>query len=297
MACDSLYAAWLKVHYPYELYITMLKLYDEKKNTDKISAIIAEMKRYKDINLTVGRFGQDNRDWLVDKEHGTISQSLSSVRYISKQSARDLYQTGQNKYDTFTDVLRELQMNTCLDTRQIAILIELNYFEQFGKSGKLMKVYNEFFEGKNKLTKTVKSYEIRLQKCRDYENNIEDEELPIGQRLSSEFNNIGLCLSSDKTMSNKLYFVLEVDTKYGAKSKLYSVQRGTIGLVRVKKNDYTKKPFEQNDCIVIHKFNKSPKYSYRGGERVEIPGESDIWVQEYEVIKAPAIQKGDKNNG
>jgi DNA polymerase III alpha subunit len=27
MACDSLYAAWLKVHYPYELYVTMLKLY------------------------------------------------------------------------------------------------------------------------------------------------------------------------------------------------------------------------------------------------------------------------------
>ena len=47
MACDSLYVAWLKVHYPYELYLVMLKLYDEKKRGDKIAKIISEMKRYR----------------------------------------------------------------------------------------------------------------------------------------------------------------------------------------------------------------------------------------------------------
>ena len=176
MVCDSLYAAWLKVHYPYELYVTMLKLYDEKKNTEKISAIIREMKLYKNIIMTAGRFGQDNRDWVVDKERGTISQSISSIRYISKKAAQDLQKLGQQTYDTFTDVLRDMQMNSCLDTRQIAVLIELNYFEQFGKSGKLMKVYDNFFEGKQKLTKTVKSYEARLEASRQYEASLPDED-------------------------------------------------------------------------------------------------------------------------
>ena len=294
MACDSLYAAWLKVHYPYELYVTMLKLYDEKKNTDKISAIIAEMKRYKNISLTAGRFGQDNRDWVVDKEHGTISQSLSSVRYMSKKAAKDLYELGQKKFNTFTDVLRELQMNTCLDTRQIAILIELNYFEQFGKSGKLMKVYEEFFEGKNKLTKTVKSFESRLQICREYEASLEEEELSIGQRLASELYNVGLCLSNDKKQPNNLYFVIETDLKYGVKAKIYSVQRGTTGIIRVRKNDFAKKSFDAGDCIKLVSYNKSPRYSYRNGEKVILPGTMDIWAEKYEVIKAPAIQKGDK---
>ncbi len=294
MACDSLYAAWLKVHYPYELYVTMLKLYDEKKNTDKISAIIAEMKRYKNISLTAGRFGQDNRDWLVDKEHGTISQSLSSIRYMSKKAAKDLYELGQKEFDTFTDVLRELQMNTCLDTRQIAILIELNYFEQFGKSGKLMNVYEEFFNGTNKLTKTVKSYERRLQACREFEAELNDKELFIGRRLASELNNVGLCLSSDRTKPNNIYFVTEVDAKYGIKAKFYSIQRGTIGLVRISKGDFAKKPFEVNDCVKLISYNKSPRYSYRGGEKVALPGEMDIWIKEYEVIKAPKIQEGDK---
>ena len=94
VACDSLYVAWLKAYYPYELYSTMLKIWDEKKNTDKISAIISEMKRYKNITLLSGKWGQDNRDWLVDKENQTISQSLSSIRYMSKQVAEDLYRLG-----------------------------------------------------------------------------------------------------------------------------------------------------------------------------------------------------------
>ena len=106
MACDSLYAAWLKVHYPYELYTTMLKLYDEKGKKDKIAAIIAEMKRYKGIRLTPGQFGQDNRDWLIDKESCSISQSLSAIKYVSKQAAEDLYHVGQQSYDAFADVLR-----------------------------------------------------------------------------------------------------------------------------------------------------------------------------------------------
>ena len=288
MACDSLYAAWLKVHYSYELYVTMLKLYDQKKNTDKISAIIAEMKRYRNISLTAGRFGQDNRDWVVDKERETISQSLSSIRYMSKKAAQDLHVIGQKEFNTFTDILRELQMNSCLDTRQIAILIELNYFEQFGKAGKLKKVYNEFFEGKNKLTKTVKSYEARLEKCREYEASLPDEDLDVGQRLASEFSNVGLCLSIDKTKPNNLYFVQEIDAKYGVKCKLYSVQRGTTGMVRVRKGDYAKHSFNEGDCIVLKTYNKSPRYTYKDGERKALPGEMDIWAETYEVVKAPA---------
>lgn len=284
MACDSLYSAWLKVHYPYEFYITMLKLYDEKKNTDKISAVISEMKKYKNISLTVGKFGQDNRDWMVDKEHGTISQSLSSIRYMNKKAAQELEAFGHNEYHTFTDLLRELQMNSCLDTRQIAILIELNYFDSFGKSGKLMKVYNEFFDGKMKLTKTIKSYEQRLQMCREFEESLPDEELNIKRRLESELSNIGLCLSVDRLQPDNLYFIREIDAKYGVKAKLYSVQRGTTGIVKFKKDDFAKHPFNEGDCISLLQYTRSPRYTYKGGERSAVPGEYDIWAKQYSVL-------------
>ena len=285
MACDSLYVAYLKAYYPYELYVTMLKLYDEKKNTDKIAKIISEMKRYKKISLTAGRFGQDNRDWFVDKENNTISQSLSSIRYMSKQVAKDLYRVGHQKFSTFTDLLRELQMNTCLNTRHIEILIELGYFKDFGGSGKLINVYDNFFEGKNKLTKTIKSYETRLESCREYEASLKDEELPITRRLASELANVGLCLTYDKSAPQDLYFARSIDAKYGVKVTFYSVQRGTSGIIRIRKNDFTKKPFEEGQCVFIRKANKSPRYTYKGGRKAVIPGEYEFWAEQYEVLQ------------
>ena len=369
MACDSLYVAWLKVYYPYELYTTMLKLYDEKKNTDKISAIIAEMKRYKDIKLLSGQWGQNNTDWSADKENNTISQSISSIKYMSKQSAEDLYNLSQQedayigteyktsvftpetkkelaklkkklkplqekaeqylangggefdeefltlydegypleqeikriesdessyesrggevkhyaKMNCFTNVLRAIQMNTCLDTRQIEILIGLNYFRQFGKSGKLMKVFEEFFNGTKKVTKTIKSFEDRLESCREFENSLDNTELPAGLRLRYEINNIGLCLSVDQSAPANSYFVISIDDKYTTKLNLYNINRGTTGLVKVAKKDY--KAVAEGSCIRINNFRKGPKYTYSKGKKEVVPGETEIWLTDYKVMQ------------
>ena len=372
MCDDSLYMAWLKAHYPYELYVTMLKVFDEKKNTEKISSIISEMKRYKGIQLLVGKWGQDNHDWLVDKEHKTISQSLSSIKYMSKQVADDLYnlsrqekayigteynspvfqpeakkqiaaikkklkplqqkaeemlnqgidefdpeflelydqgypleqeikriENDDNSYITrggevkhyadlncFTNVLRAIQMGTYLDTRQIEILIGLNYFEQFGKTGKLMKVFQYFFQGDKKLTKTIKSFEERLELCRQYEASLEDSELQPGLRLSYEMDNVGLCLSTNSDAPSNAYFVTGLDDRYSVKMNLYNIRRGTSGQVKVAKKNYH--TVAVGSCITIESYKKSPKYSYSKGERTIVPGETEIWVSEYKVMQKGA---------
>ena len=375
MGCDSLYVAWLKAHYPYELYATMLQIFSEKKNKDKIANIIAEMQRSQGIQITPGRFGQDNRDWLIDKENKTISQNLAGIRYISPQAAKELYELGKQdmavigtdylpdvftqdakkrlaklrkqlkplqekaeaflnnggdefdaefldlydqgmpleqeikriksdpasyaqrakmvdrygKLDCFTNVLRAIQMNTILDTRNIQILIGLNYFAKFGKAGKLMKVYEYFFNGDKKVSKTVKSFEARLENCRQYEASLEDSELPAGLRLRYELENIGLCLSTAPDAPTNAYFVTEIDDKYSIKVKLYSLVRGTTGTVKITKKDY-KQPMMEGSCILIEHSQKRPKYAYNKGQRTVVPGEVDIWVTDYRVM-----QKGEAN--
>lgn len=282
MACDSLYAAWLKVHYPYELYTTMLKLYDEKGKKDKIAAIIAEMKRYQGIRLTPGQFGQDNRDWLIDKEHGCISQSLSAIKYVSKQAAEDLYRIGCEDYPAFADVLRAMQMDTCLNTRQIGVLTSVGYFNRFGGNQKLLQLEQEFFEGKNKLTKTLvaKTVEKRLAANRELEASTSDEALPIGKQLALENEYIGLCLTEDKLAPANQFFVLEVDDKFGVKAKLYSVQRGTMGVMRLRKNDFADTPFKPGDCIFVQSGESRPRYAFAGGVK-KPTGERDYWITSY----------------
>ena len=312
-ACDSAYCAWLKAHYPYEFYITMLKLYTEKGDKDKIAAIITEMKRYKGITISPGLWGQDNRDWLTDKEANTISQSLSSIKFISKQAANDLYnlkkqrsfwigteytktkdklEDGSSVYlenkcyakpDCFTNLLRGLQMNTCLDTRQIEILIGIGYFKSFGGNKTLMNIYEEFFNGKNKLTKTIKSFNQRMDIIRQFEKDQNHEILPYADQLKLENENIGLCLSSFINADPRLFFVQDVDSTYGVKVKLYSIQRGTSGIAKIKKSIFALSPFEPNDCIILDKGENKQRFVYKGDQCVTIPNEYDYWITKYHI--------------
>ena len=373
MACDSLYVAWLKAHYPYELYVTMLDVFSEKKKKEKVASIIAEMKRFQGIQLLSGEWGQNNKDWVTDKENKTISQNLASIRYMSPQVAEDLYNLSQQdevyigteytsdvlapeakkqltklkkqlkplhekaekllaegkdefseeflslydegypieqeikrieaddasyvsrggevkhyaKLDCFTNVLRALQMGTCLDSRQIEILICLNYFRPFGKSGKLMEVYKHFFQGEKKLTKTIKSFEERLEECRQFENSLPDTELPAGLRLRNEVENVGLCLSVDPAAPSKAFFVVSLDDRYSVKMQLYSIQRGTTGMVKIAKKNYH--TVAEGSCIMLESFKKSPRYTYNKGQRTIVPGEMDTWVTDYRVMQKGEI--------
>lgn len=375
VACDSLYVAWLKANYPYEFYVTALKIFNEKKKKEKIAQIISEMKRYKGIKLIPGSFGQDNRDWFVDKQNATISQSISSILYMNKEIAEDLYQLGQQeeaeigveiipakisaaakkktapikkrlkelkeiykteedplmsddernelqlakeqaveegvrleaelkeitsdptsyetqtqeithkaKLDCFTNVLRALQMGSRIKKNQIEILIGLNYFSKFGKAGKLMKIFNEYFESSNSVTKAHKSFEQRLEIMRQFEASLPDEDLPAGLRLQAEYDNIGLCLTVDPTAPSNLYFVESVDDKYSIRAKLYSVQRGTTGIVRISKKDYTAQPLEEGLCMTMLEYSMRQKNTFKNGQRIPIPGEKDCWVTKYKVV-------------
>ena len=378
VACDSLYVAWLKAHFPYELYKTVLKIYDEKKNKDKVSAIISEMKRYKGIRLLPGRFGQDNRDWLVDKKNATISQSISSIRYLNKEAAEDLYQLGLQdeaemgiriipavmkpeakkdiavvrkklkqfkaiydtpenpmmseeelsslraqkehaiqegtdleklieeikndpksyekpaeeihitaKLDCFTNVLRAIQMNTRVNMRMVEVLIGIGYFSKFGKTGKLMRIFKEFNEGRISLSRTIKSFEQRLDILRDYEASLKDEDLPAGLRLQMEYENVGICLTVDPSAPSNLYFVEEVDSKFSVKAKLYSVQRGTTGTVRVAKKLQEQIPLQEGLCMTMENYSMRPRCSFKNGKRIPIPGEEECWVTNYSISYEP----------
>lgn len=284
MACDSLYAAYLKVHYPYEFYLTSLKLYDEKGNKDKITAYIAEMKRYQNITMTAGCFSNDNRDWSADKQSHTISQSLSALKYMSPKAAADLYKTGQNKPATFIDLLFILQRDTCLNSRQIDELIALDYFSCYGKGLKLWRLWQEFQSGKNRITKSLKSFDVRLKALREMEASMPDESLSVGERIGAESEYVGMCLSVFPECDQYLYFVDDVDAEFGVKIKLYHPQNGASGLMRMTKSAFGNAAIQKGEMIKVVSWKQKPRYSFAGGVRKQIPDESDLWLDAWETI-------------
>ena len=283
MACDSAYGAYLKAYHPFEFYTTILKLYTEKGNKEKVALIIDEMYRYKNIRMVAGRFGDDNRDWLCNKEQNTISQALSSIKFISKTAANELYHLGQKHFDTFTDVLRAIQLESHVDERQVKILITIGYFSAFGKTQKLLNILNEFNNGKNRVKKETKSYTQRLEALREFEQNEEDVDIPIRERLMCENENVGLCLSKDN--ENPIFFVSEVDDKYGVKVTAYNSETGRSGLIRVSKGLYSRKPIQKNDALEILRWERRHRYSYKDGKRIQIGEETDVWLEDYKILE------------
>ena len=249
------------------------------------------MKKYRGISMIAGKFRQDNRDWYVDKENATISQSLSSIKFISSQVSQELYNLRDRPFDTFTDLLRCLQMETCLNTRQIKTLIRLDYFSEFGSNGKLMDIFNEFFEGKNKLTKTIKSYKKRLAVLREYEKGHPETTLSIYETLPEEFNVLEMCRSIDIAAQPGTYFVTAVEPKYSVWVTAYNIRTGRTGKLKLNKKLYEENPLNPCQFFVIDKWEQQNKCVYKDGKRKKIPDEFENVLYAYHIIYTPAEEK------
>lgn len=289
MACDSLYAAYLKAHYPYEFYMTMLKHYTSKRNLEKIAAIIAEMGEYRHIHMTAPAFGQDNTDWFINKEENTVSPSLSYVKFISDSAAKEL--AGAPHCETFCDVLFWAVRESSVNMRQIQTLIDIGYFRNYGGQNKLNSIMDEFLNGKSRITRTTKGWSVRLDALKKLEAETEDSDVPAYNKAQRENDLMGLCFSSDPTIKFT-YLVTDVDDKYGVKIRFYNVGTGKYSpFIRMKKDFY-----ELTQPKVGELFNLNPlvdcRYQsrriYSGGKSVPVPGEKETWIFHYERMKEAA---------
>ena len=89
-----------------------------------------------------------------------------------------LYDWRDHVYPCFTDLLLDMEMNPSFDSQVVEILIRLGYFQEFGSSGKLLRLYREFREGESKFSKShvPATQQKRLAKLRQIEAELEDEE-------------------------------------------------------------------------------------------------------------------------
>ena len=75
-----------------------------------------------------------------------IAKGLSSVKYMSAVAADEIYDLSKTYgYNYFCDLLRDMQKKTSLDSRQLDILIKIDFFAEFGNQRELFAV-NRIFE-------------------------------------------------------------------------------------------------------------------------------------------------------
>ncbi len=112
------------------------------------------------IKITSPKFGISKGEYSFDLENKVIAKGLSSIKYIGSKLAGSLYEIANRKhYELFTDLLTEFKKEGCIDSRQLKILIHIDFFDMFGNQRELENIvffWNLFKEGDAKQIKKDK---------------------------------------------------------------------------------------------------------------------------------------------
>ena len=302
-AYDSLYGAYLKAHYPLEYYAVALRIYRE--DIERTSRLTDELS-YFNIELKSPKFRYSKAEYFMDKETNSIYKGISSIKFLNETVGNELYSLRDNKYDTFLDLLIDLE-NIKIDSRQLDILIRLNFFSEFGTRKYLLdivKLFNKWYNKKQfrkidlpmkeelfrqfaeseteKMFTKVDTYSL----CVFLMNILnKDDELSIAEIIKNETEYIGSATYSDENEDPTLCVVLETNTKYTPKITVYNIYSGKQVDIKISKKLYKKDPIKKGD--LVHLLNMYQKHKTRmdeNGEWVEIEDKFDIWCDNYEKV-------------
>lgn len=173
MAIDSVTLAWLKAHYPLEFYKVALQRYTKKGDKDKVTALKAEMLEM-GYKLKPIKFGDDNRDFVIDRENNCIYQTMSSIKNMQKIAPDILYNIGLHK-DELPElffIFNEIE-KTKLNKKSIDILIKLNYFSEYGDINYVLYELNIYKATKEVINKFKDCKQLKKTDCEKY--NIDEE--------------------------------------------------------------------------------------------------------------------------
>lgn len=97
------------------------------------------------IKITMPKWGVSKSDYFFDTEKRVIAKGLSSVKYMSPQVADEMYKLAHVKpYTYFMDLLYDLNTSTSLNSRQLDMLIKIDFFSEFGNQRELQELVSLF---------------------------------------------------------------------------------------------------------------------------------------------------------
>lgn len=132
--------AYFRYYHPIEFITAFLN--DAANDEDIRNGTILAKQR--GITIVPPKFGISRSDYFFTKEKQVIAKGLSSVKYMGKAVVDDLYALSKRQYATFTDLLWTLSHHSSLDSRQLDILIKIDFFSDFGNQRELFQIVSLF---------------------------------------------------------------------------------------------------------------------------------------------------------
>lgn len=310
VAIDSIYGAYLKSHYPLEYFTVVLSLYSGDR--DRTPKLISELP-YFGISINPIKFGKSGSDYTMDKATNSIYRGIASVKYCNSQIADELLELSKNKYDTFIDLLYDIDENTSVNSRQLEILTKLNFFSDFGNNKYLLGVidiYDKFHKAKVITKKKMdelgvsefimKKYSGKETKSqyREIDNaglmkelcsRLDDDSMNIMEQVKAEKEFLGTINYTNVAMKDYYWIVVDFDDSRNATRPYVTIRRICNGEeinTRIKRaNVFTSHPFGEFSILKMDKVTYEYKKKRASDGRWVDSDQLEPVLCDYEIIK------------
>lgn len=280
VALDSLYGAYLKANFPLDYYSVILNIY--QGNTTKTAEIEQELEAF-DIKMDSVKFGESRADYSANYDSRVIYKGLQSIKFLNKQVSEELYSLSReeeylNNKKTVLDLFIDIIERTSVDSRQMKILIGLDYFSDFGESEFLLNIWNTIlgdglpqivdikYADKRKhplkYTKTLveKSKLARIENLKEYIQKLEEKppaKRSIYEKIQFEIEYMGYAVTRFDNIPNSYALVMDINMKATPVIDLYQLKSGKMIKVKIKKNRFY--DINENPIITIGNLIKVSK--------------------------------------
>lgn len=295
--------AYCRYYYPTEFCTAFLNC---SKNDDDIlnGTKLAE---HKGCTISSIRFRYSQGDYSCDPETKTIYKGLSSIKYLGNDLADELYELGKRDYTDFIDLLQAIDKTSC-DSRQLDILIKLEFFKEFGSINMLLKqveIYSNLKGRKQIKLADLSKYNIPLdliqrlsqkqtakmfkdfnwvELVREMCKLIPEQKTSIVDILKWEQEYLGYMTKTLPNVPITYYFVTEINQKYKHPVlTLYRLYDKHTRNIKVKANNFDRNPISKYDVINIDKEKPDRKWRRINGEWTQIDEYEDI-LEKYTKI-------------
>lgn len=137
-SCIGYVCGYLRYYHPVEFITAALNTFQDKEEK---TVAITEYAKKNNVEIKPIKFRFSQAKYSCNGEE--IYKGIASIKFLNTQIADELYELGKNKYDSFLDLLLAMK-DISINSKQLTILIKLDFFAEFGEINTLLKQYELF---------------------------------------------------------------------------------------------------------------------------------------------------------
>ena len=304
---------YLRTYYPKEFLTVNLNINADKE--EKTKALISYAKKI-GIEIKPPKFGHSRSGYFCDSN--AIYKGIRSIKYMNQEVPEQLFDLASKKnYTSFIDLLYDMR-NTDINSRQLDILIKLDYFSEFGDINKLLKVAEMFevFADKKYIQKdrlaefdipeenvrmiasgeTKTRFTVDIRKFLEIAGeNIKYNPCSLSEKIKYQIEKLGYTDIIRQDLPVTYIAVTNIDDKYTPKINAYCLQNGKSCEIKIHKNRNPKDSgikttwrecqLEVGDVVLMNKCSKELAVKKVDGKWVKQPGQYVWWLNDYKKVK------------